>query len=44
MAVKLAKEQVKVRKAVWKRVVNTKELAKVYYRKAVEAGKVARKA
>ena len=44
MVVELAKEQVKVRKAAWKRVANAKELAKVYYREAVEVGKVAKKA
>ena len=44
MVVELAKEQVKVRKAARKRVANAKELAKVYYREVVEAGKVAKKA
>ena len=44
MAAKLVKEQVKVQKAAWKRVTNAKELAKVHYREAVEAGKVAKKA
>ena len=44
MAVEQVKEQVKVQKAAWKRVADIKELAKVYYREVVEAGKVAKKA
>ena len=43
VVVELAKEQVKVRKVAQKRVANIKELAKVHYREAVEAGKVAKK-
>ena len=43
MVVELDKEQVKVQKAAWKRVADAKELAKVHYREAVEAGKVAKK-
>ena len=44
MAVELAKEQVKARKAARKRVADAKELAKVHHREAGEAGKVAKKA
>ena len=44
MAVELAKEQVKVRKAARKRVADARELAKVHCREAGEAGKVAKKA
>ena len=44
MAAKLGKKQVKVRKAARKRVTNAKKLAKVHYKKAVEAGKIAKKA
>jgi len=44
VAVELAKEQVKARKVAWKRVADTKELAKVYCREVGEAGKVAKKA
>ena len=43
MAAELAKEQVKVQEAAWKRVADAKELAKVHHREAVEAGKVAKK-
>ena len=44
VVVELAKEQVKARKAAWKRVANVKELAKVHYREVGEVGKVAKKA
>ena len=44
MAVELAQEQVKVRKAARKRVADAKELAKVHHREAAEARKVAKKA
>ena len=44
IVVELTKEQVKARKVAQKRVANIKELAKVYYREAVEVGKVAKKA
>ena len=43
MVVEFAKKQVKVQKVAWKRVTDAKELAKVYHREAVEAGKVAKK-
>ena len=43
MAVKLTKEQIKVKKAAQKKVADAKELAKVHYREAGEAGKVAKK-
>ena len=44
MAVELAKEQIKARKAAQKKVADAKELAKVHHREAGEARKVAKKA